>query len=63
LKSLQKILPAKEPNGAMCVLIVRSMQAKYPDRLLRKRIHRDGPFEDVVCWTILKEEWVANQQH
>lgn len=33
------------------------------DGLLRKRIQRDGPFEDVVCWTILKEEWVANQQH
>jgi RimJ/RimL family protein N-acetyltransferase len=33
------------------------------DGLLRKRIHRNGPFEDVVCWTILKEEWTVNGQH
>jgi len=33
------------------------------DGLLRKRMLREGPFEDVVCWTILKEEWLANHQH
>lgn len=33
------------------------------DGLLRKRIHRDGPFEDLICWTILKEKWAANGQH
>jgi len=32
------------------------------DGLLRRRMHRDGPFEEVICWTILREEWVAGKQ-
>jgi [ribosomal protein S5]-alanine N-acetyltransferase len=32
------------------------------DGLLRRRMLREGPFEEVVCWTILKEEWLANHR-
>jgi len=31
----------------------------HREGLLRKRLHRDGPFEDVVCWTILKDDWLT----
>jgi RimJ/RimL family protein N-acetyltransferase len=32
------------------------------DGLLRKRIHRERPFEDMFCWTALQTEWAPTGQ-
>jgi RimJ/RimL family protein N-acetyltransferase len=37
---------------------VLSTVGMLPEAMLRKRLHHDGPFEDVVCWSITKEEWI-----
>jgi hypothetical protein len=32
------------------------------DGWLRKRVHKDGMFEDIVCWAVTADAWGARRR-